>query len=141
MLEEKVLRLFVYMMGLYALVSGIHLGLSAFVFKKAFSPWIITALGEVSVVAYIFVAASIVTGAGTLFAAYFNKRKFLLVALSSMVVYQVFLFCLNILEYSGRGTPAVSAVFVGALAAVLYAYYSEKPDALAKPETEEGNME
>lgn len=130
MVETKVIRIIVYLIGLYTFLSGLQLIMTGLVIEGTFSPWILTAVSGNYTVAYALVFASAGVGAVTLLAAWFNKRRFLQAALSSTAAYQILLFILNVLEYGGRGTPAIPALILGCIAALLCGYYSIRPEAL-----------
>ncbi len=130
MLETKVLRIVVYLIGLYTFLSGLQLIITGLILDRTFNPWILTAVSDNATIAYILVFAATVVGAVTLLAAWYDKRKFLQAALGATFIYQIVLFVLNVLEYGGRGTPAIPALILGCIAALLYGYYSTRPEAL-----------
>lgn len=136
-LEQKVIQIFVYLIGLYTFLSGAQILISSVLFHDTFNPWILIAVGGNAQVAYLLVGAATIIGAVTLAAAYFNKRKFLLTALAATFAYQIALFILNVIEYGGRGTPAIPALILGAFAAVLYGYFSERESTLTDEQERE----
>lgn len=127
MFESQIIRLLVYLVGFYTLVAAAHQLIVTQFWN--YQSWVLNAVDSPTL-ASVIVAIGIPIGLMVIAAAFTNRRKLLMFALSLSFTYQIGSAILNVIDTLGKGTPSVPALFIGLGVATLWAYYKLQPDGL-----------
>ena len=127
MFENQIIRVLVYIVGIYVLLASAHQIIVTEIL--GFDSWLSNALESINITTGIL-SIGVAIGVGVIVAAALNKRKTLLYSLGALSSFELALALINIWDTVGQGTPALPALAVAAISSTLWSYYRLQNDGL-----------